>query len=50
MIKECAASSGDRNVVKKEPKNIMKYNINGMGGNLNGVKPHERVVKCNDSF
>jgi hypothetical protein len=42
------ASSGDKNVIKKEAENFLKYNINGMGGNLNGVTPHEMVVKCNE--
>jgi len=39
------ASSGDRNLIKKEAENILKYNINGAVGNLSGVKPNERVVK-----
>jgi hypothetical protein len=42
-----AASSGDRNVTKKEAENVLIYNINGMEGNLNGIKSNERVVKCN---
>ena len=42
------ASSGDRNVIKKEVENILKYvyNISRAVGNLNGVKPNERVLKC----
>jgi len=40
------ASSGERNVIKEEAENILKCNINGAVGNLNGVKPDERVVKC----
>ena len=40
------ASSGDRNVIKKEDKNILKYTIHGAVRKLNGVKPNERAVKC----
>ena len=38
------ASSEERNVIKKEAENILKCNINGAVGNLNGVKPNERAV------
>jgi len=42
------ASSGERNVIKKDTENILKYNTNGAVGNLNGVKLNERVVTCGE--
>jgi hypothetical protein len=47
MLRDVAIS-GDRNVIKKEAEDILKYvyNINGAVGNLNGVKPNEGVLKC----